>query len=409
MQAFQRYIEDNGYADEVRPLVAFSGTVRDPDTGTDYTEPGMNIDVVTGRHISEMQLPGRFASPDYNILLVANKYQTGFDQPLLQAMYVDKRLDGVQAVQTLSRLNRMIPGKDSPFVLDFVNEAEDIYRAFKPFYDTTRIDETAEPGQLDALKHELDLMQVYHWDEVEAFRQVFYKRPEDQKSADHAAMEALLQPAVDRFKALTGEDERAAFRDKLSAYVKLYSFMSQIIPYQDEDLEMLYSYGSLLAKHLSSDSGGAGLKLGNDIELRYYRLQRVFSGSIALGDGTEAYVHSPAEVGTGRAEDEEVPLSEIIRVLNERFGTQFTLADGLFFDQVKAEAQADERVIQTAKANPQFDKFQLGIKKLIEDLMLARMAGNDEIVSRYMSDPEFREVAFPVLAREIFEAVQDDR
>ncbi len=129
------------------PLVAFSGTVRDPDTGLEYTEPGMNRDVITGRPISEAALPERFGSPDYNILLVANKYQTGFDQPLLHTMYVDKRLDGVQAVQTLSRLNRMVPGKDAPFVLDFVNEAEDIFRAFKPYYDKTELEEVSDPAR----------------------------------------------------------------------------------------------------------------------------------------------------------------------------------------------------------------------------------------------------------------------
>ena len=111
--------------------------VKDPETGLDYTEPGMNTDCVTGKPIGEKQLPERFKSPDYQVLLVANKYQTGFDQPLLQAMYVDKRLAGVQAVQTLSRLNRMIPGKEAPFVLDFVNEADEIYKAFKPYYDFT--------------------------------------------------------------------------------------------------------------------------------------------------------------------------------------------------------------------------------------------------------------------------------
>src|ERR1019366_3872904 len=127
----------------IRPLVAFSGTVKDPDTGLEYTEPGMNTDCVSGKPISERQLAERFNSTDYQVLLVANKYQTGFDQPLLQAMYVDKRLGGVQAVQTLSRLNRKIPGKENPFVLDFVNEADDIYKAFKPYYDATSLQEVS--------------------------------------------------------------------------------------------------------------------------------------------------------------------------------------------------------------------------------------------------------------------------
>ena len=189
MQAFERYIAEKGYTD-IRPLVAFSGTVEDPDTGLEYTEPGMNIDVVTGKPISEAQLPERFDSPDYQVLLVANKYQTGFDQPLLHTMYVDKRLDGVQAVQTLSRLNRMIPGQGAPFVLDFVNDAEDIYRAFKPYYDKTGLQEASDPQQLETLKHELDQAQVYHWSEVEAFAQIFYKPVEHAESGgprSHAA------------------------------------------------------------------------------------------------------------------------------------------------------------------------------------------------------------------------------
>ena len=159
--AFERYIAEHGYTD-IKPLVAFSGTVRDPDTGLEYTEPGMNIDVVSKKAIGEGQLPDRFESPDYQVLLVANKYQTGFDQPLLHAMYVDKRLDGVQAVQTLSRLNRMIPGKDAPFVLDFVNDAENIFRAFKPYYDKTGLQEASDPSRLETLKHDLDQAQVYH-------------------------------------------------------------------------------------------------------------------------------------------------------------------------------------------------------------------------------------------------------
>ena len=146
----------------------------------------MNTDVVSGRPINESGLPGRFASPDYQILLVAEKYQTGFDQPLLQAMYVDKRLDGVQAVQTLSRLNRIAPGKASPFVLDFVNDPEGIRAAFAPYYDRTELLEVSDPYRLDQLKHELDGMQVYHHAEVEAFAQVFYLPPTRRPNERHA-------------------------------------------------------------------------------------------------------------------------------------------------------------------------------------------------------------------------------
>lgn len=364
----------------------------------------MNPDVVTGKPIGEGQLPERFNSPDYQVLLVANKYQTGFDQPLLHTMYVDKRLDGVQAVQTLSRLNRMIPGKDAPFVLDFVNHAEDIFSAFKPYYDKTELAEPSDPSILETLKFELDQTQVYHWSEVEAFAQVFYKPIERQTPSDHAHMQCYLQPAVDRFKAIAKEDNREQFREKLSGYVKLYAFMSQIIPYADRELEMLYSYGRFLLPHLPIDRDASIVNVTDEVDLQYYRLERVFSGAIPLKEGEQQYVKSPTDVGTGKAKDEKAPLSEIIQVLNERFGTQFTEEDRLFFQQIKEKACRSDQVIKTALANP-IDKFELGIHKLIEDLMIERMGENDKIVTRYMSDRDFQASAFPILAREIFDAV----
>jgi type I restriction enzyme R subunit len=404
MQAFERYIAENKYTD-IRPLVAFSGTVKDPDTGVEYTEPGMNTDVVTGKPISERQLPERFASSDYQVLLVANKYQTGFDQPLLTAMYVDKRLDGVQAVQTLSRLNRKIVGKEEPFVLDFVNPPEDIYLAFKPYFDSTSLQESADPAMLERIKHELDQAQVYHWGEVEAFSRIFYRAPEKQNPADHAQMQKHLQPAVDRFKAITEDELRNTFRDKLGGYVRMYSFLSQILPYGDADLEKLYSYGRYLLPHLPLDRDNSAVKLGDDVGLQYYRLQRVSSGVIDLKAGEPEGVYSPTEVGSGKGKEEKAPLSEIIQVLNERFGTAFTEEDRLFFEQIKTRAVVNVQVIQTAMANP-LDKFQLGVRKLVEDMMIQRMGENDKIVTRYMDDGEFQRTAFPILAREIFEAIR---
>ena len=402
--AFDQYIAENGYTD-IRTLVAFSGKVKDPDTGQEFTEPGMNTDIVTGKPIGELQLPERFESSDYQILLVANKYQTGFDQPLLHTMYVDKRLDGVQAVQTLSRLNRMIPGKDEPFVLDFVNEAEDIYRAFKPYYDKTGVREPSDPSQLETLKHELDQHRVYHWSEVEAFARIFYKPIERQSPADHAHMQLHLQPAVDRFKGIPDEEKQTEFREKLSGYVKLYAFLSQIIPYADAELEMLYSYGRFLLPHLPRDRGEI-VKVGDDVSLQYYRLERVFSGAITVNEGEAQWVKSLTEVGTGKAKDEKIPLSEILQVLNERFGTEFNEEDRLFFQQIKEKACNDNQVIQTALANP-LDKFELGIRKLIEDLMIARMGENDKIVTRYMADNDFQGTAFPILAKDIFETIRE--
>ena len=400
MLAFERYIADHDY-DDIRPLVAFSGTVTDPDTGEEFTEPGMNIDVVTGKRISEAALPARFDSPDYQILLVADKYQTGFDQPLLQAMYVDKRLDGVQAVQTLSRLNRVCSGKDAPFVLDFVNDPDDIRDAFAPYYDRTELLAASDPYQLEQLKHELDGMQVYHGNEVEAFAKVFYLPQARQQPGDHARIKGYLQPARDRFRDLD-EDDQTAFRDRLTAFVNLYAFLSQIIPYGDSELERLSSFGRLLLPSLLP-AREERIQLGDEVSLEYYRLERVSSGAILLEE-SETYVASPSAVGTGNPEDAKAPLSEIIERLNERFGTEFTDEDGLFFEQVRERALRDEDVRKIAVANP-FDKFSLGIRERLGQLMIERMGENDALVTRYLSDADFQEVAFAVLAREIFQKV----
>lgn len=399
--SFDTYLAENGYTD-IRPLVAFSGTVRDPDTGLEYTEPGMNLDVVTGKPISEASLPERFASSDYQVLLVANKYQTGFDQPLLHTMYVDKRLDGVQAVQTLSRLNRMIPGKDAPFVLDFQNEAEEIYRAFKPYYGGTSLQETSDPAKLEQLQHELDEMQVYYRSEVEDFARIFYRPLELQSPADHAHMQRFLQPAVDRFKVIE-EEQRDTFREKLSAYVRAYAFLSQIIPYSDRDLEMLYSFGRFLLPHLPKDDA-AFVIITDEVDLEYYRIERVFSGAIDLREGEAAGVKSPTAIGTSQVSDAPAPLSVVIAVINQRYGTQFNEEDRLFLLQIKEKACSDARIVQTALANP-LDKFQIGIQKLMEDFMIQRMAQNDAIVTRYMADDAFQSTVFSALAREIFESV----
>jgi type I restriction enzyme R subunit len=235
---------------------------------------------------------------------------------------------------------------------------------------------------------------------------VFYKPMQRQGASDHAHMQRHLQPAVDRFKAIADEQKREEFRERLSGYVKVYAFLSQIVPYADPDLEMLYSYGRFLLPHLPLDRDATIVKVGDEVALQYYRLERVFSGAIMVKEGEAQYIKSPSEVGTGKAKDEKVPLSEIIEVLNERFGTQFSEEDRLFFQQIKEKACKSVQVIQTAMANP-IDKFELGIRKLVESLMIERMGENDKIVTRYMADQEFQGSAFPILAREIFEAVRE--
>ena len=399
--AFDRYIKEQGYAG-IRSLVAFSGTVEDPDDpGSSYTEVKMNDG------LAESELPEAFERDDYRVLLVAEKYQTGFDQPLLQTMYVVKRLAGVQAVQTLSRLNRIVPGKSRTFVLDFVNEEEDIYQAFKPYYERTPVGENADPHRLSELQHRLLEWAIFTQADVTAFAEVWYRGKRDHSASDHRAMNAVLDAVVQRFRD-RGEDEREEFRGQLMAYRNLYAFLSQIIPYQDTDLERFYAFTRNLLAKLPPPGNGRGFVLDNEVALRFYRLQQVHEGSIGLGEGEPEPLKGPTDVGTARAKDEEVTLSSLIDRLNERFGTDFDEADQFFFDQIRASAEKNERIAEAARANS-FPDFAAYLDRILDELFIARMEGNEAIFSRVMTDIELRSVAHLHLAREIFRRVRSEQ
>ena len=331
--AFDKYIAAKGYAG-IKSLVAFSGIVTDPDSGQDYTEVGMN------KGIKESELPEKFDTDEYQVLLVAEKYQTGFDQPLLHTMYVDKRLAGIQAVQTLSRLNRMRPGKEDTFVLDFVNETQEILDAFQPYYELTFVGEQATLEQLYDLQAKMDGQQVYYKAEVEEFSRVFYSSKANQTSSDHAKMNACIDPAVERFKQLP-EDTQEEFRGWLTAYRNLYAFLSQIIPFQDSDLEKLYSYVRFLITKLPKRGTGPMYQFDDEVALKYYRLEKISDGSIELVKDAGGEVSGPLEVGTGVIHGEKIELSKLIDILNERFGTDFKPGDQLFFESIKEDAVAE--------------------------------------------------------------------
>ena len=399
--AFDRYIKEQGYTG-IRSLVAFSGTVEDPDDpGSSYTEVGMNDG------LAESELPETFARDDYRVLLVAEKYQTGFDQPLLQTMYVVKRLAGVQAVQTLSRLNRIAPGKSRTFVLDFVNEEDEIYKAFKPYYETTPVGENADPHRLSELQHRLLEWAIFTPDDVTAFVEVWYRGKRDHSATDHRLMNAILDAVVQRFQDRE-EEEREEFRGQLKAYRNLYAFLSQIIPYQDTDLERLYAFARNLLAKLPPPGDSEGFVLEDEVALRFFRLQQMSEGSIDLSEGEADPLKGPTDVGTARGKDEEVTLSSLIDRLNERFGTDFTEADQLFFDQIRASAEKDENITEAARANS-FADFSAYLDRVLDELFIARMEGNEGIFSRVMTDTAFRAAAHEHLAREIFDRVGEGK
>ena len=399
--AFDRYIKEQGYSG-IRSLVAFSGMVEDPDDpGSSYTEVAMNDG------LAESELPEAFERDHYRVLLVAEKYQTGFDQPLLQTMYVVKRLAGVQAVQTLSRLNRIAPGKSRAFVLDFANDEDDIYKSFKPYYETTPVGENADPHRLSELQHRLLEWSIFAPADVAAFAEVWYRGKREHSATDHRAMNAVLDVVVQRFKDREAE-EREEFRGQLTAYRNLYAFLSQIIPYQDTDLERLYAFVRNLLSKLPPPGDGQAFVLDDEVALRFFRLQQMSEGSIDLSEGEADPLKGPTDVGTARSKDEEVTLSSLIHRLNERFGTDFMEADQLFFEQIRASAENDESIAEAARANS-FANFAAYLDRILDELFIARMEGNEEIFSKVMTDTEFRSVAHQHLARDIFRRVHDKR
>jgi type I restriction enzyme, R subunit len=394
---FDKYIKERGYTD-IKSLVAFSGEISLKEFGDKkFTEVSMN------EGIKESELPEKFDTEEYQVLLVAEKYQTGFDQPLLHSMYVDKRLGGIQAVQTLSRLNRTTRGKENTFVLDFVNEPEDIYAAFKPYYEFTPMGEETDPQQLNDLAHKLAAWKIFTQQEVDEWCEIWFRNRMNPTGGEHKQLNSILDIAVDRFK-LLGEEDQGLLKGQLASFRNLYMFVSQIIPYQDSDLEKLYAYGRFLMTKLPRTDAGGNVHVDDDVELKYYRLQKISDGAIDLKAGEPEALYGPTDVGTGKP-DEEVQLSILVSKLNERFGTEFTPADQLFFEQIKETALENEHLRKAANANT-MENFEPVFNKELENLFVERMEGNEEIFVRLMNDEAFRAIAATHLMKAVYKQIK---
>jgi type I restriction enzyme R subunit len=399
-QAFDTYIKEQRY-DDIKALVAFSGTVRDDKIpGIEYTEPSMN------HPVKSSEIAEKFGTSDYQVLLVAEKFQTGFDQPLLHTMYVDKRLSGVQAVQTLSRLNRMNPGKDDTFVLDFVNEREEIQEAFQDYYELATIDEPVDPNKLYDLKHELEEFQLYTLAEVEDFCRVFFKPKKLQTDRDQGLLNARLDPAVNRYTELE-DAQKNLFKSKLQSYTRLYSFMAQLISFRDSDLEKLYAYGRFLLKKLPKGDN-TPIIIQDELALQYYRISKIEEGDINLIPGIEGALKGPIDVGTAEKRDKMLPLSELVDVLNDRLGTEFTKADQLFFDQIEEDIIADEKLSLQAKNNT-IDNYKYGLEDVFFQKVLERMDTNQEICERILSDDKFSTHVKEFFLRKTYDRFRDNQ
>jgi type I restriction enzyme, R subunit len=395
-QSFDQYIRAKGYP--IKSLVAFSGIVEDDKIpGQTYTEEVMN-------GIRETELPDQFATDTYQVLLVAEKYQTGFDQPLLHSMYIDRRIAGIQAVQTLSRLNRTHPLKEETFVLDFVNDREEIREAFKQFYEGAEMGEESTPEQLYQLITTLDQSGIYLSEEVDRFCNIYFKPKQRQSQSDHQAINATLDPAVDRFIhfQIENPDEATLWRSQLIAFRNLYSFLSQVIPYQDSDLEKYYVFLRHLSAKLPRHNQGTQYDFDGDIQLEYYRLQKISEGSIDLKQGYSQPLEGPKALGSGRVHESSVKLSQLIDVINSRFGTDFNQADQLFFDQLVEIAVSSSELQQAAKANSK-NNFDLLFKQVLQLLFVERIDQNEAIFAQYMNDSAFQKFVTDGLSEEVYQ------
>jgi type I restriction enzyme R subunit len=393
--AISAYVERKGYRD-VRALVAFSGTVTDPDTNVEYREGLLN-------GFGEKELPQRFASDDYQVLVVAEKYQTGFDQPLLHTMYVDKKLSGVKAVQTLSRLNRMHPGKADTFVLDFANTAEEIQGAFGPYYTQTSAAPT-DPNVLYNLSGRLDAAGVLHPDEVQAGVQAILAGAQDGSASLHAA----LDPAVQRFAALDEEDAEE-FRDALASYVRAYAFLGQVVPFADPHLEELYYYGKYLLTKLPARDPGGSVDLSGAVVLTHLRTDLVAEREdLSLGEGEPDPL--PGLPGEGRGQQADEPrslLSQLIDALNERFGAGLGEADLIWFEQQQIELRSDHDVRAVALHNDE-QQFSVFLRPRIEQAIVERHQANGELFESYFASDERRELIDDFLIRSLYGVIRGE-
>ena len=371
--AVDHYLAERGYP--FKALVAFSGTVQDG--GQSCTEANMN-------GFPEGQTAKTFERPEYRFLIVANKFQTGFDQPLLHTMYVDKKLGGVNAVQTLSRLNRTHPEKNGTMVLDFANEADEIKVAFEPYYETTLLSEATDPNLLYEIQTRLAAFPVYTEADVDAFARVYF----DPK-ATQDRLYAVLTPLVERFGQML-EEERADFRGQLTDYVRLYAFLAQVLTFADTDLEKLYVFARHLRRLLPADREALPREVQQNIDMESYRIQQTGSGKIALERKPGVLDPAGSRTAHGTAPEELETLSRIIAELNERFGLNLGPEHRITLGQMMDKLDDDAALDAAARVNTR-ENVRLTFDQKVEHVIQEIVDSNFELYRRITDDRTFGE------------------
>lgn len=392
---FKRQIKDKGYSD-LDVLVAFSGEI--DDDGETYTEEKLNKNK-DGETIKEKALPAAFHTDEFGMLIVAEKYQTGFDEPLLHTMFVDKKLSGVKAVQILSRLNRTTKGKQDTFVLDFVNSAEDIKKSFEPYYEETVLEEETNPNVIYDIKGTLDDYRVYQESEIVAFAKIFYSAKE-QQYGDEGKLKAKLQPALDRYDALD-EEKQDLFKGTLARFNRIYAFITQVCRMFDKDIHKFSIYAKFLYKFLPK-GGGVKVDVDDKVLLEYYKLEKEFEGSIELEPAEEGF--RPISGEAGRRDEKKDPLTVIIDKINLAYGTNFTEMDKVLL-QIENDYVADPKWQSYAKSND-YKTFLMLLEKDFIEMAAARYEQNEAFFVKLFTEPEMMKQISSSIAPLIYERLK---
>lgn len=380
-QHINKYLSENGI-NNMRALVAFSGELKVD--GESWTEASAN-------EFSEAELPQRFDTSEYQVLVVAEKYQTGFDQPKLVAMYVDKKLSGIQAVQTLSRLNRIHPKKSKTYILDFQNKIEDIKEAFRPYFEATILESRTDINQIYDLEQRVMRSVYVRKDEIESFALDFFKG--NLTTQDRLKLEGKVREAVLRFNADDDDAQQEEFRQLIHSFMRFYSFVAQVADLNDTWLEKLYVYLSWLSRLLPDRNGSRELEITDDmLKLGAFKLEEKESGSASLDSGdTEELSPITAFGANPYTEEEEKSLSEIIKTFNERYGTSFTQEDFLRFEQITSEI-LDETMVEMLRNNPA-DVVYGAFAEAFFQGMIRMFQKDNEMKSIVMRDKDARDLA----------------
>lgn len=373
--AFDAYLKEKGY--EHKCLVAFSGSVVDPDTKLEYTESQMN-------HIPESQTAEEFKKDEYKFLIVAEKFQTGFDQPLLSAMYVDKKLGGVNAVQTLSRLNRTTYGKEDTFVLDFFNKTDDIKEAFQPYYTTTVLSEATNPNLLHDLEREVRGFKLFTDFELNGFVEELFAGATPDK------LNHIIDVIVERALLEKNTEEIESFKSVIYDYLKKYSFISQIVTFEDPQLEKLYIFLKFLIKKLPRRENPLPVEVLEAIDMETYKIDRKGEVDVALENKDGEL--DPMTGGGGKktgGDDEEDALSKIIKEINERYGTNFSDNDKVILNDLSAKL-LKSAVLQGSIQNNSKDSAKLKFDQLFQDELVGMLDNHFNLYQKLDQSPELK-------------------